>query len=222
MGGGITEVSSKKHWDDCLSKAASRAVVVDFTATWCGPCRMIGPIFLKLSEKYTNLMFLKVDVDAVADVAAECKVRAMPTFQVYVQGQKVEEIVGANPAALEAAVVKYNATSSPFMGQGRKLSDAAPVPEQAAPSANSKGEFPGVDKSAPTTTLQIRLADGHRLTGTFNCTHTVADIHRYIRSENSGCADKQLMSAYPPKPLTDMSATLEQAGLLNAAVIQKP
>lgn len=111
------------------------------------------------------------------------------------------QIVGADPAALEAAVVKYNATSSPFVGQGRKLSgatssvtwpaplsswwfsrhfhrhlwndcvladtpsDAAPVPEQAAPSGDSKGEVPGVDKAAPTTTLQIRLADGRRLTG---------------------------------------------------------
>ncbi|EIE25240.1 ubiquitin-like protein [Coccomyxa subellipsoidea C-169] len=137
----------------------------------------------------------------------------MPTFQ----------IVGANPDALEAAVVKYNAASSPFVGQGRKLSDASPAPQQAAPTtAASKGEFEGVDASAPTTTLQIRLADGHRLTGTFNVTHTVADIHRYIRSEQPRCADKQLMSAYPPKPLTDENATLEQAGLLNAVIIQKP
>jgi thioredoxin 1 len=41
-------------------------IVVDFTATWCGPCRVMSPIFVELSKKYTNLIFLKVDVDEVA------------------------------------------------------------------------------------------------------------------------------------------------------------
>jgi thiol-disulfide isomerase/thioredoxin len=41
-------------------------IVVDFTATWCGPCRVMSPIFVELSKKYKNLIFLKVDVDEVA------------------------------------------------------------------------------------------------------------------------------------------------------------
>jgi thioredoxin-like negative regulator of GroEL len=60
----------------------------------------------------------------VQDVAASCKIRAMPTFQIYKQGEKVEEIVGANPQQLEALAAQYNATSSSFVGQGRKLGGA--------------------------------------------------------------------------------------------------
>ena len=50
----------------------------------------------------------------------------MPTFQIFQQGQKVEEIVGADAQNLEALCIKYNAASSPFSGQGRKLGSAFP------------------------------------------------------------------------------------------------
>jgi thioredoxin 1 len=46
-------------------KAIILQVVVDFTATWCGPCRLMAPIFTELSKKFENLIFLKVDVDEV-------------------------------------------------------------------------------------------------------------------------------------------------------------
>ena len=55
------------------------------------------------------------------EVASTCKVRAMPTFQIFQQGTKVEEIVGADAKTLEALCIKYNAASSPFSGHGRKL-----------------------------------------------------------------------------------------------------
>ena len=55
------------------------------------------------------------------EVASTCKVRAMPTFQIYQQGNKVEEIVGADAQRLETLCTQYNASSSPFSGQGHKL-----------------------------------------------------------------------------------------------------
>ena len=70
----------------------------------CGPCQMIAPHFENFSKKYTNVKFVKVDVDAQDRIAEMCGIRAMPTFQFYKDGKKVDELMGANVAALEQKV----------------------------------------------------------------------------------------------------------------------
>jgi thioredoxin-like negative regulator of GroEL len=68
---------------------------------------MIGPEFVKLSNEYTSVVFLKVDVDQVESVAASCGISAMPTFQVFKDGQKVDELVGASKDKLKELVEKH-------------------------------------------------------------------------------------------------------------------
>lgn len=82
-------------------------MVLDCMATWCGPCKVIAPHVVKLSnDTFPDVTFYKVDVDEVPDVAQELGVRAMPTFVIFKDGEKVGEVVGANAKALEAAVRK--------------------------------------------------------------------------------------------------------------------
>ena len=59
---------------------------------------------LRFSDQYTDARFYKIDVDEVPDVAEELAVRAMPTFMLFKDGEKVGEVVGANPVALESAI----------------------------------------------------------------------------------------------------------------------
>ena len=73
-------------------------------ATWCGPCKVIAPHIVKMSDTFPSARFFKLDVDEVPDVAQELGVRAMPTFMVFRNGEKVGEVVGANQKALEALV----------------------------------------------------------------------------------------------------------------------
>ena len=89
------------------SKISKSVVVVDFFATWCGPCKVISPRFHQFSDTYKNITFIQVDVDELPNVAQECGIRAMPTFQIFKDGKMVEEIVGADPNKLEAAIKKY-------------------------------------------------------------------------------------------------------------------
>ncbi|PWY93965.1 thioredoxin-domain-containing protein [Aspergillus sclerotioniger CBS 115572] len=84
---------------------SSGPVVVDFFATWCGPCKAVAPVVGKLSETYTNVRFIQVDVDKVRSVAQELEVRAMPTFVLFKDGQLQEKrVVGGNMKELEAAI----------------------------------------------------------------------------------------------------------------------
>jgi len=83
-------------------------VLVDFTASWCGPCKKIGPFFEELAAKYPDVVFVKIDVDDLDDVAAECGISAMPTFQLYSNGVKVQEMTGADNDKLAAMAAAAN------------------------------------------------------------------------------------------------------------------
>lgn len=84
-------------------KDSSPLLVVDFYATWCGPCKSIGPVFDRLSSKPESgaCSFARVDVDRVQSLAQECGITAMPTFLFFRNGTQVDELKGADPRALE-------------------------------------------------------------------------------------------------------------------------
>ncbi|KAL9054229.1 MAG: hypothetical protein Q9162_004262 [Coniocarpon cinnabarinum] len=103
--GGVHNVGSKADFDQALKD--NQVVVVDFFATWCGPCKVVAPKVVEMSNSDSykeKARFLKIDVDEVPDVAQEYSVKAMPTFMVFKDGEKVQEVVGANVKALENAV----------------------------------------------------------------------------------------------------------------------
>ncbi|ANB14475.1 thioredoxin TRX1 [Sugiyamaella lignohabitans] len=82
----------------------SGLTVIDFYATWCGPCKMISPVLDRISDATPSAHFFKVDVDAVPDVASENEISAMPTLLFFKNGVKVESVVGANIAKINAVV----------------------------------------------------------------------------------------------------------------------
>jgi thioredoxin len=90
-----------------LASAGSKLVVVDFTASWCGPCQRIAPFYEELSGKYSRAVFLKVDVDQCAETAASNGVTAMPTFIFFRNKTKLDKLQGADTAALEAKVKQH-------------------------------------------------------------------------------------------------------------------
>ncbi|KAJ8382225.1 hypothetical protein SKAU_G00030030 [Synaphobranchus kaupii] len=99
----IIEIGNKDEFLKALKEAGDKLVVVDFTATWCGPCRSIGPEFKKLAEdpENKNVVFLKVDVDDAPDVSAHCDIKCMPTFHFYKNEKKVDEFQGASKDKLK-------------------------------------------------------------------------------------------------------------------------
>lgn len=73
-------------------------VLVDFWAVWCGPCRMIAPVFEELAEEYKDkVKFVKVNVDQVTEVVGRYSIMSIPTIMLFNGGDPVETIVGVQP-----------------------------------------------------------------------------------------------------------------------------
>ncbi|XP_024534986.1 thioredoxin H-type [Selaginella moellendorffii] len=107
--GNVLVMNSRQEWLAKLDEAkrSGKVIVVDFTATWCGPCKAMAPIFVDLSKQFEQLIFVKVDVDALKDVAQDWSIQAMPTFIFIKDGKLLDKIVGANKSELQRKAAMY-------------------------------------------------------------------------------------------------------------------
>ena len=82
----------------CEVESSSKPVLVDFWAEWCPPCRMLAPTFEKLAANYGDqIIFAKVNVDELPEVAGQYGIRSIPTLLLLRGGEVLEELVGARP-----------------------------------------------------------------------------------------------------------------------------
>jgi len=87
--------------------------MIDFSASWCGPCKRIGPLIESFAEQYaTSVQILAVDVDEQEDIANHFQITSIPTFVFYQKGQEIDRIVGANPSSIENKINVYKMSSS--------------------------------------------------------------------------------------------------------------
>ena len=92
----VEQVKTTEEFDAVLKN--NKSVFVDFFATWCGPCKMVGPVVEKVSEEVSGVKFIKVDVDDLGDVASRYGIASIPALFAFKDGEKVGEIVGFVPA----------------------------------------------------------------------------------------------------------------------------
>ena len=88
------EVSNEDLFPSIISKFRGLTLLVDFWATWCGPCRMQSPVLEALSDEVDNVEFVKMDVDENPETPAEFGIRAIPTLLVQKDGEVVERLTG--------------------------------------------------------------------------------------------------------------------------------
>merc|ERR1719401_1199124 len=106
----VLEISSQEEFDKALGSAGDSLVVIDYSTTWCGPCKVIAPKFEEFSDAYPDAVFLKVIGDASPDASKLMKregVRSVPSFHYFKSGEKVEVVNGANADAIESAIKKH-------------------------------------------------------------------------------------------------------------------
>ena len=92
----MAKIATNTTFEDLLQD--SRLVIVDFWATWCGPCRMLSPLLDEVEEAMSDkIVVVKVNVDDADEVAAQFRIMNIPTLLFFKDGQIVDKTVGAMP-----------------------------------------------------------------------------------------------------------------------------
>ena len=100
----VKKITQKEFADEVKAGVS----VVDFSATWCGPCQMLAPVLEEVSEELSDIHFLNVDVDENGDLASEYGITNIPALAVLKDGEKQDVLVGFQPKeALKEALGKY-------------------------------------------------------------------------------------------------------------------
>ena len=113
-GSKVKKIANPKEWEENIGKSEGKLIVVDFFATWCGPCVRAAPVFAQLSIDMENdpIEFWKVDVDQASVISRAEGISCMPTFKFFrTEGGKLkplEVVQGFNEAKIKSLISKYS------------------------------------------------------------------------------------------------------------------
>ena len=109
----VVEIKTIEQFKSVVGDENTGLVIIDFFAQWCGPCKIIAPKFLKMSEKHTKVGFYKIDADnnEMQNICTACNIQSLPTFCFFLKGKYITNMAGADDKKLEKLIIQYTPKS---------------------------------------------------------------------------------------------------------------
>ena len=100
------DITTTQEFDTIINDKNKKAVLIDFWAPWCGPCRMLTPTITQLSQSYPNNVY-KVNVDVQKEIAMRFGIRGIPSVKIFKNGEVQETLQGVQPQTVYSEKLKY-------------------------------------------------------------------------------------------------------------------
>ena len=102
----VISLKDQEHFDELIN--SNRKVVFDFTAKWCGPCKRIASCVRSMARKYSKIKVIKVDVDDHETLTINLKIRSMPTFLFYINGEDYQQLSSSDETSIYNTFSEFN------------------------------------------------------------------------------------------------------------------
>ena len=207
----VLHFSSSNSFDkEVLQASIQNPVMVDFFATWCGPCKKLSPILEEASSKY-GFKLVVIDVDKNNGLANEFQVSSIPHVILFHKGKKTMNFVGFDTKALQEMINYIKKNTNKFTGLGVSVGGGKGPQAKNYSSKGNENIPEEPPESDETYEISFRY-NNDSFNRRFLCVNTIGQVKAFVR-QKTGVSNISLFTPFPRKVYDDDNAILLDCGL---------